>query len=127
MHTMKNRIEHNVGSTRAKRSTQYFLIALAISVMVLSAIVFTLSDMGPPKQSPTAARALGLPDRSLPPCAGLTGRELERCHVLKQVRPGEYAKTQDRNIDASSNSARTARGSGVEGASSAGNTLEPQN
>lgn len=121
--------QHDPGAARPKRAMRvsYLVIALAIAAVVAAAALFEWSGVGPPEQPPITDRPIAT-NPPLPTCIGLQGRELERCQVLKQVRPGDYEKgAPDQETDASFNSARAKRGTGIEGVSSAGITADPPN
>lgn len=129
MSAPEHRTNESSGVARAKRSMRgsHLLIALAIGALAVGAVLFQISDIGPADQPPITRRSIST-DPPLPACIGLEGRELDRCQILKQVRPGEYEKgPAQEETDASFNSARAARGVGVEGGSSAETTLDPRN
>jgi len=114
------------GIARDKRwmRAEHVVLIASLAVLVLGALafVFIAPDSLNNKEIGLAPTAM-----SAPPCEGLTGDALERCLVLKQKRPGEYEQgPRDSDIAASSTAARAARGSGVEGVSSAGTTEAPR-
>jgi hypothetical protein len=91
----QTRIESDIDRAKRAMHWSHMLIVLAVCAMLVAALVFELTDMGPPPRTALEDGAVAV-DKSTP-CGDLSGRKLERCEVLHQKQPREYnAQSADR-------------------------------